>query len=97
MASAVMAPARRQRLRQVLEEYSVTRDGALRDELVQSYYGLASNLASRFSGRGEELDDLTQVALLGLVRAIDRFDPDRGVELTTVATATNLGDLKRHF
>jgi RNA polymerase sigma-B factor len=59
--------------------------------------GLAISLAGRFAGRGEERDDLNQVALLGLTRAIDRFDPDRGIELTTFAAITILGDLKRHF
>lgn len=62
-----------------------------------AHQGLAYSLAGRFAQRGEEIDDLHQVALLGLLKAIERFDPERGVELTTFATATILGELKRHL
>lgn len=65
--------------------------------MVDAYQGLAYSLAARFSQRGEELDDLNQVALIGLLKALERFDPDRGAELTTFATATILGELKRHL
>src|SRR5579875_1689518 len=74
-----------------------TRDPALRDKLVSSYLGLAEYLARRFADRGEPLDDLVQVASLGLVKAVDRFDPERGVEFSTYATHTIVGELKRHF
>jgi len=74
-----------------------TRDPALRDKLVSSYLGLAEYLARRFANRGEPLDDLVQVASLGLVKAVDRFDPERGVEFSTYATHTIVGELKRHF
>jgi RNA polymerase sigma-B factor len=67
-----------------------------RDELVRRHGGLAEGLARRFRGRGE-LDDLTQVALLALVKAIDRFDPERGVPFTAFAAATIVGELKRHL
>jgi RNA polymerase sigma-B factor len=73
------------------------RDPALRDKLVSSYLGLAEYLARRFANRGEPLDDLVQVASLGLVKAVDRFDPERGVEFSTYATHTIVGELKRHF
>ena len=64
---------------------------------MNAHQGLAYSLAGRFAQRGEEIEDLHQVALLGLLKAIGRFDPDRGVELTTFATATILGELKRHL
>jgi len=59
--------------------------------------GLADHLARRYAGRGESLEDLTQVAYLALVKAADRFDADRGAEFATFATPTVLGELKRHF
>jgi RNA polymerase sigma-B factor len=54
-------------------------------------------LASKFKNRGEPLDDLVQVGTIGLIKAIDRFDPSRGLEFTTYATPTILGEIKRHF
>ncbi len=68
-----------------------------RDELVRSHMGLAHHLARRFTGRGESLEDLTQVAYLALVKAADRFDESRGAEFATFATPTVLGEIKRHF
>lgn len=68
-----------------------------RNRMVVAYQGLAYSLAARFAQRGQELDDLNQVAMIGLVKAVDRFDTDRGVALTTFATATILGELKRHL
>jgi RNA polymerase sigma-B factor len=72
-------------------------DPSVRDELVATYMPLAEYLARRFRGRGEATDDLTQVAMIGLIKAVDRFDPDREVQFTTYATATVVGELKRHF
>jgi RNA polymerase sigma-B factor len=97
MAPAAAAAPDRQRIRDKLSEYHRTRESRLRDEIVEETQGLAISLAGRFVGRGEERDDLNQVALLGLARAVDRFDPGRGIELTTFAAITILGDLKRHF
>src|SRR4051812_11016917 len=68
-----------------------------RNELVERHRGLAIGLATRFAGRGEEMDDLVQVAMMALTKAIDRFEPERGVALSTFATVTILGELKRHF
>jgi len=72
-------------------------DADARAELSQLYQPLAEYLARRFYGRGEPLEDLTQVANLGLLKAIDRFDVERGVKFSTYATATVVGELKRHF
>ncbi len=68
-----------------------------REQLVMSHLNLVRFLANKFKNRGEPLDDLIQVGYLGLLKAIDRFDPDRGLEFTTYATPTILGEIKRHF
>ncbi|HTW07202.1 MAG TPA: sigma-70 family RNA polymerase sigma factor [Acidimicrobiales bacterium] len=91
------ATDRRQRVRQALDAYHSSRDTAALDFIVSSYQGLALSLASRFAQRGEDMEDLNQVALIGLLKAVERFDPERGTELTTFATATILGELKRHL
>lgn len=72
-------------------------DTGHRDDLVHEHLGLADHLARRYLGRGESLEDLTQVAYLGLVKAADRFDADRGVEFGSFATPTVIGEIKRHF
>jgi RNA polymerase sigma-B factor len=69
----------------------------IRQTLIEGHLGLTEYLARRFAGRGEPLDDLIQVATIGLVKAVDRFDPDREVEFSTYATPTIVGELKRHF
>ncbi|MXM68377.1 SigB/SigF/SigG family RNA polymerase sigma factor [Streptomyces sp. HUCO-GS316] len=69
----------------------------LRNQLVRMHLPLVEHLARRFRNRGEPLDDLTQVATIGLIKSVDRFDPDRGVEFSTYATPTVVGEIKRHF
>jgi RNA polymerase sigma-B factor len=79
------------------EEYARTGNKAVRDELVLEYRDLARSLARRYRGRGEPVDDLEQVALLGLVKAVERFDPGRGIAFPNFAVPTIQGELKRHF
>ncbi|HEX4978657.1 MAG TPA: RNA polymerase sigma factor SigF [Acidimicrobiales bacterium] len=90
-------PARRQELRDKFASFAATRDEGTRAELIEAHIGLAEYLARRFSNRGEPLDDLVQVASMGLVKAVDRFEPERGLEFSTYATHTIVGELKRHF
>jgi RNA polymerase sigma-B factor len=78
-------------------QFAADRDESLRASLIEAHIGLAEHLARRFTHRGEPYDDLVQVSSLGLIKAVDRFDPERGVEFTTYATKTILGELKRHF
>ncbi|HVW79319.1 MAG TPA: RNA polymerase sigma factor SigF [Mycobacteriales bacterium] len=70
---------------------------AMRDELVEMHLPLVEYLARRFRNRGEPYDDLVQVATIGLIKSIDRFDTERGVEFSTYATPTIVGEVKRHF
>jgi RNA polymerase sigma-B factor len=87
----------RERVRALFAEYTKSRESAPRDELVVLHLNLVRYLASRFANRGEALEDLIQVGTLGLIKAIDRFDTGRGVEFTTYATPTVIGEIKRYF
>jgi RNA polymerase sigma-B factor len=87
----------RDELRRKFAEYTRTREQSLRDELIAAHLGLAEYLARRFANRGEPLDDLIQVASVGLLKAVERFDSERGLEFSTFATPTIVGELKRHF
>ncbi len=71
---------------ELFAELSRTRDPVLRDELIEANLGLAHQLARRFANRGEPHDDLVQVASLALVKAVDRFDPDRGATFSSAAS-----------
>jgi len=73
------------------------RRGECRDELVRLHLPLVDHCARRFMNRGEPLDDLVQVGTIGLIKAVDRFDTERGVEFSTYATPTVVGEIKRHF
>lgn len=83
--------------RQLFVELRETGDPALREALARLHLPLVEYLARRFKDRGEPLDDLVQVGSVGLLKAIDRFDLERGVEFSTYATPTIVGELKRYF
>jgi RNA polymerase sigma-B factor len=73
------------------------RRAVAREKLVALHLPLVEHLARRFTGRGEPYDDLVQVGTIGLIKAVDRFDLERGVEFSTYATPTVVGEIKRHF
>lgn len=81
----------------LFELYYRTKDPAIRDQLVASHENLVRFLAAKFANRGEPLDDLIQVGLIGLINAVDRFDPERGIKFSTYATPTIVGEIKRYF
>jgi RNA polymerase sigma-B factor len=83
--------------RLLLVRYHEFGDLAAREELVERFLPLARDLALRYTYADEPLDDLLQVASLGLIKAIDRFEPGRGTKFTSYAAPTILGELKRHF
>ena len=87
----------RDELRAKFGEYSRTHDRRTRNELIEAHRPLATHLARRYANRGEPLDDLVQVAFVGMLKAVERFDLGRGLEFSTFATATVDGELKRHF
>lgn len=82
---------------ELLARFARTRDTDLREELAARYQGLAIHLARRYANRGENLDDLIQVAQLGMLKAIDGFDERRGTGFRAYAEPTILGELRRHF
>jgi RNA polymerase sigma-B factor len=79
------------------ERFAHRRDPVDRDRLVLAYRPFARHLAGHFRDRGEPLDDLHQVAMMAIIKAIDRFDPDRGIRFSTFASRYVSGELKRHF
>ncbi len=83
--------------KELLRRYHEQGDRAAREQLIERYMSLVRSLARRYASRGEQLDDLVQIGAIGLIKAIDRFDIDRGVELTTYATPNIIGEIKRHF
>lgn len=87
----------KERTRELFRRYKQKGDEDAREQLIVNHLNLVRFLASKFKNRGEPLDDLIQVGTIGLIKAIDRFDPERGLEFTTYATPTILGEIKRHF
>ena len=89
--------ARAARERDLLRRYHVDGDPAARDQLAEEMLPLARALAGRYAGRGEPIDDLIQVACIGIMKAIDGFDLSRDVRFSSYATPTVLGEIKRYF
>lgn len=83
--------------RELFRRFKEEGDMDAREKLVMSHLNLVRFIANKFKNRGEPIDDLIQVGYLGLLKAIDRFDPSRGLEFTTFATPTIMGEIKRHF
>jgi RNA polymerase sigma-B factor len=86
----------------LIEEYATLpadspRRAAVRDRAIESWLPLARRLAHRYGGRGEPLDDLIQVACIGMIKAIDRFDATRGIDFAGFAIPTVVGEIRRHF
>src|SRR5436305_3932163 len=81
----------------LLAQYAATKDRRLRDALVERFMPLARSMALRYVRGGEPLDDLVQVASLGLLKALERFDPQRGVAFSSYAVPTIVGEIRRHF
>jgi RNA polymerase sigma-B factor len=78
-------------------KYADTKDSRIRDRLVLMHQNLVRFLAGKFMNRGEPIEDLVQVGTIGLINAIDRFDPNRGTKFSTYATPTIVGEIRRHF
>jgi RNA polymerase sigma-B factor len=87
----------REEVRRLLREYHAHRNPAIRERLVELNSDLVHFIARRFANRGEPLEDIEQVGFLGLIQAIDRFDPGLEHEFSTFATPTIMGEIRRHF
>jgi RNA polymerase sigma-B factor len=84
-------------LDELFQTYRATGDRAVRNQLVEAHRGLAASIANDYRGRGVELDDLVQIAMLGTLKAVERFDPDRGIPFSSFASRTVNGEIKRYF
>lgn len=89
--------AYKDQIKKKFEEFYLTRDKKLRDELIKEHMYIVDILSNKYVGKGIEKDDLYQVASLGLIYAIDRYEPDKGYEFSSFATPTIMGELKRYF
>jgi RNA polymerase sigma-B factor len=81
----------------LFEVYRSSGDRSVRNQLVEAHRGLAASIANDYRGRGVELDDLIQIAMLGTLKAVERFDPDRGIPFSSFASRTVNGEIKRYF
>lgn len=82
---------------ELFSQYKETKDINLRDEIVSSYIYIAEILSRKFINRGVEYDDIYQVACMGILYAVERFDPDKGVKFATYATPTVMGEIRKYF
>ncbi|WP_073998682.1 SigB/SigF/SigG family RNA polymerase sigma factor [Anaerococcus urinomassiliensis] len=87
----------KEQIKKKFEEYYETRDKKLRDELIEEHMYIVDILSNKYVGKGIEREDLYQVASLGLIFAVERFDPSKGYEFSSFATPTIMGELKRYF
>jgi RNA polymerase sigma-B factor len=94
---SAIAGAQRRREQELFQRYYAHGDAAARDELIQRTLPLARRLAGRYARGSEPIDDLLQVASIGLIKAVDRFDPTLGIAFSSFAVPSILGELKRHF
>jgi RNA polymerase sigma-B factor len=94
---AATARRRDDETEELFRKFSQTHDPLTRERLVSTHENLARFLAGKFANRGEPLDDLVQVAMVGLIHAVDRFEPGRGIRFSTYATPTIVGEIKRYF
>src|SRR6476660_7715438 len=97
LAAGSVPGAKRQSDAELLRRYHEDGDVTARQELIERHVDFVLRLARRYARRGEQLDDLTQVGCVGLIKAIDRFDGSFGANLTTYAAPNILGEIKRHF
>ncbi|HXE72433.1 MAG TPA: SigB/SigF/SigG family RNA polymerase sigma factor, partial [Candidatus Nitrosotenuis sp.] len=88
---------RRRRVHELLARYHEQADLKARDQVVRMHLDLVRYLAGRFRGKGEPLEDLIQIGCVGLIKAIERFDPERKVRFSTYVSHFILGEIKRHF
>src|SRR5665213_2423723 len=95
--TSVMADQQHLTVAERLRVFAETRDPQLRAGLIEDHLELVERLARRFTSRGETFDDLVQAGCIGLIKAVDHFDPGLGYEFVAYASTTILGELKRHF
>lgn len=84
-------------MQELFEEYAKTKNQKLRDELIEKNLYIAEILAKKFVGKGIDYDDIFQIASLGLILAVERYEPSRGFKFSSFATPTILGEIKRYF
>jgi len=93
----VVPPVEEKNTEELFREYQKTKTPEIRNEIVEEYLSLAELLARKYTGRGVEYEDLLQVASYALVLAVERFDPEKGVQFASYATPTIIGEIKKYF